>query len=169
MQGAGSHRGPWKVGGWPQSQGPYPLPTEPPGPPYFPWVSRTCGFGVRSCGCLDSELTAAWRINVASISLKPKLPGCKEGGREDVCMAGTPLPTSPQSVAKAKNGLRDSQGLSDLTYSPEITGWPWAAFFLRASFPSSLKSGKWNRMLVLPKLCGFDPQPRRQNQPAHGA
>lgn len=35
-------------------------PIEPPGPPYFPWVSRTCGFGVRSCGCLDSELTEAW-------------------------------------------------------------------------------------------------------------
>lgn len=41
--------------------GPYPPSSEPPGPPYFPRVSNTCGFGVRSCGCLDNELTAAWR------------------------------------------------------------------------------------------------------------
>lgn len=76
-------------------------PTEPPGPPYFPWVSRTCGFGVRSCGCLDSELTEAWQGKCGF-----HLPAAQAGAwrRQDMRMAGTLLSTSPKSVARRRAG-----------------------------------------------------------------
>ena len=57
--GAGKGRDPQKVRmGWPQSCGVQTPSSETAGSPRFSWVSRTCGFGVWSCGCLDSELTA---------------------------------------------------------------------------------------------------------------
>lgn len=61
LQGAGRERDPWKVRvGWPQSWGTMSSSSEPPELPHFLWVSHTRGFGVRSWGCLDSELMADW-------------------------------------------------------------------------------------------------------------